>query len=432
MALSLSELLEVWRRVLPEGYTIPLEDEAGGRGIDVVAAMAAALARTALAVELTTQSMYLSPHSDQLRPPASGGAQATGTVDVTRAAPANGSLALHDGDPLTLFVRSPDGEDSAELALEVASAVTLPGGSLAAVPVSVRATRRGFHGNVPDSRGRTIAFRRRSTASVVAATTTAANTITAGGGGDGFDAGMVGAWVRFTAGPNLGTGPRRITGFDDATATVTVDGAALVAGVGNNDLEVVDLVELGVSAELSADLAGGAAPWLDAIGLERGLGRGIAESDASYRARLRELPDVVSPNAIYRAVSRILTPLGIPFRIYESRGVEVVGGAWDVLPWDDQAGFVGLLGRHHFWQGDHFEYQGFYLVVRREGYGDFGAPWDYPPVPGGVHPSDAWDWMAWDGYALGFYSDLALLVSEIEQARAAGVPWLLVLVESVP
>jgi hypothetical protein len=136
-------------------------------------------------------------------------------------------------------------------------------------------------------------------------------------------------------------------------------------------------------------------------------------------------------------VSRILTPLGIPFEILESRNPNhFTGGAWDDMPWDDPANYNWILGRQHLWQGQEpgpFEYKGFYVVVERQWYGDFGFPWD-TKWPGGSNFADnAWDGpSAWDGYPLGFWNDLYRLINEVEKTRMDGVPWLLVLVDSIP
>lgn len=432
MALTTEALLDIWRTVLPESYVAPLEDENDGQGLDVIASIAEVFARVAVSVETTTQAMYVFPHSDEVAPPAAGGVQSSGTIDVTRVASTYGDVELLDGDPLSTLVRNEDGDDIVEIGVEVDGDQTIPGGSTSAVTVNVRSSRAGHHTNVEAGKGRSVRFLRRLTATVTDATTTALNVITAGADGDQFDEQMVGAFVRFTAGANVATYPRRVLSFDSTTGTVTVDGVALAASGGTESLEVVDLEELGLSAELSSDLDGGTSPWLDQIGDERLRGRNPGETDTSFRGRIRELPDIVAPNALYRACSRILTPLGIRFAFYESRGPEIEGAAWDYSPYDDLESAVGLTGRHNFWQGDNFQHRGFYVVVERNGEGDPGGCWDYDPGVGGVHPSSAFDFVLWDGTAYGFYYNVLSLVKEIESARMAGVPWLIVIIDSIP
>lgn len=54
----------------------------------------------------------------------------------------------------------------------------------------------------------------------------------------------------------------------------------------------------------------GALAVLDELGNERGIARAPGESDDSYRKRVAQVPDTVSPNAVRRAGNRIWAPLG--------------------------------------------------------------------------------------------------------------------------
>lgn len=60
--------------------------------------------------------------------------------------------------------------------------------------------------------------------------------------------------------------------------------------------------------------AGGRLGMLDAIGDERGVNRAPGEQDDSYRARVAEIADVVSPNAIKRTLNRVLGTIPWCFR----------------------------------------------------------------------------------------------------------------------
>jgi len=62
----------------------------------------------------------------------------------------------------------------------------------------------------------------------------------------------------------------------------------------------------------------GRAACLDAVGDERGISRQPGEDDDSYRLRLRQLPDTVSPGAVIRLCNHILGPLGLPFEHIET------------------------------------------------------------------------------------------------------------------
>src|SRR5690606_362891 len=87
--------------------------------------------------------------------------------------------------------------------------------------------------------------------------------------------------------------------------------------------------------ELDGPTTGGSHDELDAIGRERLVMRFGGEGDPSYRERIATLPDVVTPSAIFRKVSSVLTPLGIRFEIVEVRGGELPGFVLDLDPLDD-------------------------------------------------------------------------------------------------
>lgn len=433
--LSQDDLLDVLRASSDAEYIRPLETEDDGAGFDLYRAIAAQLARASDAVEVSQQAMYIFDHSEQTEPSASGGAQATGNLLISRAAPTDGDIELVEGELLYVVLTGPDAEVLVEAEIEVATDTTFAAGVSGPLTVPVRAVRIGYHGNLPEteaSGGRAVIFKQWTTKTLSTMVTTTLNRVAAAATGDQFDDGSIGLWLRFTAGPNIGTGPRKILTWNDSTLLATVDGAALVVSAAN-DAEIVDLEELGFTAELDGDLTGGAAAMLDMLGHERGMGRGVDESDPTYKERLRYLPDTIAPNAIYRAVSRILTPIPVPFEFIESRDPNVIlGGAWDDMAWDDPATYNGLTERDHFfWQGDRFQYQGFYVVVERQWYGDFGFPWDTKWPGASNFPDNAWDWGAWDGYPLGFWNDLYRMIDEVEKARMSGVPWLIVLVDSL-
>jgi hypothetical protein len=60
--------------------------------------------------------------------------------------------------------------------------------------------------------------------------------------------------------------------------------------------------------------SGGVHGWLDELGDERGVARASGEPDDSYRKRVAQVADVVSPNAIKRALSRTMGALPWCFR----------------------------------------------------------------------------------------------------------------------
>lgn len=83
----------------------------------------------------------------------------------------------------------------------------------------------------------------------------------------------------------------------------------------------------GLIATHDAKPAGGKAAWLDELGNERNIHRGPGESDESYRARVREIADVVTPNAIRRSLIRTMGD--IPWCLREVGGTKLPGFFYD-------------------------------------------------------------------------------------------------------
>ncbi len=87
-------------------------------------------------------------------------------------------------------------------------------------------------------------------------------------------------------------------------ATILVDEAP-VGGVGGASWRILDWEDdWGLSCTNEESPSGGRSPMLDELGYERGVGRGPNEPDVAYRERVREIADVVAPNAIKRTVAR--------------------------------------------------------------------------------------------------------------------------------
>lgn len=97
-----------------------------------------------------------------------------------------------------------------------------------------------------------------------------------------------------------------------ATMTATLSGPDMVAESGTADWELLDWAGgVGLSATNPLSPEGGAAPTLDHIGEEEGLNRAPGETDEPFRSRLSARPDNVSPNALIRAMNRVLAPYGL-------------------------------------------------------------------------------------------------------------------------
>jgi len=374
----------------------------------VIAATAAVLECLSAAIETTTQANYLKPHSTQTAPPAAGAARSSGTLTVLRVGDVGGPIQLLAGDLLRVFYSGPDGELALGPQIRLAEDLLIPGGAGGEFTVDAEAVRPGYAGNVPE--GRLVLFVERGRANVPGVTSSG-NTLTDSGLPDRFTPEMLGRFVRFTSGPNATTFARRITGAGDGT--VTVDGPVLVASVGGNEVEVVELNDLGLSVSTATALEDGTSPWLDFIASERGTGRVDGESDLQLCDRAFYLADVVSPGAILRAVSRILTPAGIGFELKEVR-VDFQGFTWDVSFYDtEDANFDD-----NRWLSGVCSYNRYFQVCLTSGLdqGDTGMFYDTGAAPEGFYDNGAWDGQPWTTNAA-----LAALRSQLQKVRAQGV-----------
>lgn len=91
---------------------------------------------------------------------------------------------------------------------------------------------------------------------------------------------------------------------------------APIVGVGGASWRILDwIADWGLEATNALSPENGKAAFLDELGNERAIGRSPGETDDSYRERVREIADVVTPNAIRRALNRALP--GSPWSFLE-------------------------------------------------------------------------------------------------------------------
>lgn len=76
-----------------------------------------------------------------------------------------------------------------------------------------------------------------------------------------------------------------------------------------------------ITVAQTADATGGAPPALDQHGADKGIPRQAGEPDSTYRARIRMLPDTVSPDAIKRSLLATFTPYGASAYFVEAFGM---------------------------------------------------------------------------------------------------------------
>ncbi len=316
---TLEEFLQVWRKSMDSGYTVPLEQEAEGRGLDVIAGVAAVQRRLSLAVENSTQALYLRSHSTQTAPPASGGVAASGTVKVYRSNQM-GVCTLKVGDRILVERLNINGQLIQAPEFQVATAIDLPGGSPGPFDVEVVASRVGYQGNVAAGTGGRFVELQGATFGGVDTTVAGDVTIHIDPTlGDVFTSEPRELVFRYLTGPNAGNWPRRyeLVALNDNDDAVLDDGAGFVSSTGDT-AEAVGLgLWFGLSVVFEAGLDNGRSPELDMLGGEVNLGRASGEGDEFYRQRISTLPDAVSPNAIIRGAASVLAPLGVDFDFVE-------------------------------------------------------------------------------------------------------------------
>ena len=218
------DYLSLWRSVLPKFYTAPIEQEAGGRGLDVPSSQAVVLARVEDAANITQQAYFLRPHSIQTGEIARGPRKASGVVLLSRSAPNLGAIVIDAGTRLEAEQLGTAGEIVSLGRYLTTETVTIPEGSGAPVPVAVEAEFQGYTGNL-DFPGQIVRFEalgRAEVPSVIVSTvdgvTRVARAVAPGDAQrwDIYTREMVGRYVRVVqAGdvlvtPNVSSVPRRV------------------------------------------------------------------------------------------------------------------------------------------------------------------------------------------------------------------------------
>ena len=134
---------------------------------------------------------------------------------------------------------------------------------------------------------------------------------------------------------------------------------------------------------------GGRAASLDQLGADRGITRKTGEGDSAYLARCRSLPDTLSPDAIARALTNLLLPLGIAYSTIETWEL-TYQTCWDApatapapfdtttFVYDDPRSPIPFAGR---WLDEEEQAATFYVVLPNlDCFSDVGMSWDNTAV----------------------------------------------------
>ena len=146
--------------------------------------------------------------------------------------------------------------------------------------------------------------------------------------------------------------------------------------------------DLGFAASNPASPTGGRLGMLDELGRERQIARHTGEADDSYRRRIGKLPDVVSPNAIRRAIARFMSPHGWVGEFRDVGTAQLPGFFYDV-PVSDAPGyscawdmdFTARPADRFKVLLDYVDFRAYFMVgVPRTGLGEFGFAYDAHPL----------------------------------------------------
>lgn len=184
---------------------------------------------------------------------------------------------------------------------------------------------------------------------------------------------------------------------------------------------------VGLAARNAASPAGGSSPTLDHIGEERRIGRSPGESDDAYRARIGTRPDVISPNALIRAMNRVLAPYGLTGCLREPSDLDTFPGLFYDAPAN------GPMSRRYAYDLDFttrpddryklaldlVEFRGFFLAtIPPMSLGEFGCAYDQ----GFVCFYDSAPFLTfYDGFAATSAATRIAIWNALDKTREAGV-----------
>lgn len=435
-ALTYADIQAIWQGAVDENFREPLESVGNGGGIEAYSQAWEVFERVSRAVDVTTQAMYIFPHSSQTNPPAAGEAKAIVTLTFTRSnARSNAPLRLAAG---TIFIAHQvrdwgvnEGQDVLTgLRFILTQDVLFQPGETGTKTAQATAEKPGYSYNDPLPNTLVVIEQpgnqfENDLASVIVsgptglvAPTVARASIQSANQADMFVPEHVGQYVQFVAGSNIGkiarikqfyppdpannlgskvdleiaqtaqgttfagtfvagetlrftnggptiaegacfgeqvvSGLKRVTfdtlrgNFGVVTAGTVITGATsgatltivsvifsqlFVAETGTASWAIQDWeLALGLSVTNASQPAGGLAGWLDELGADRNINRSPSESDDTYRVRVGTPADVVTPNAIRRALSRVLGT--IPWCLREVGTTKLLGFFFDQDAYD--------------------------------------------------------------------------------------------------
>lgn len=208
---------------------------------------------------------------------------------------------------------------------------------------------------------------------------------------------------------------------------------------------IVDWLDMGFEITSLEAATGGRDNVLKILGDERGLQQQPGENDNAFRKRAAKLPDMVSPNAINRAINRILGEYGYWGRARDLGGPKTgkrpsYRGVFFDVATIAAPGYVSVFDMYE--PGDLFPVETtmlqlseeesrwhFFVEVPRLMLGDWGPFFDESPsvsAGDGIYISDAYDHAAYDGYPITAYQIYARVHNTVDSLRMGGIAFTLI------
>lgn len=220
----------------------------------------------------------------------------------------------------------------------------------------------------------------------------------------------------FTAAAILGT-----AGGATASITSVVRASALPAATSVSWVVLDWELDVGVSVTNPESFTGGRLPVLEELGGERAIYQASGEPEETYRKRVHNAADVVSPNALLRSANRILADYGGQGCLREAGAPKLRGLFFDVDPDGNPDHAFALdmdpavrIGDRWKVLLDFTEMRAFFLMgIPAFGLGDFSLYADTDPGVDG----DAY----LDGYAITDAALSSAVYSSLVRAKAGGV-----------
>lgn len=323
-ALTQQDFLDLVERLVPPEWLATIRDI--GPGYELLQAYAEIFARLSLAAErLGTNSFILI---------AKGGTKATGEVELFRAGPATIDTPMpgQSGSAASIVSGAPAGQ------MRVQGLTNMSAASVGNFLVITGAASPGNNGTfeivtftdvtsvdvtnaaavIPDTNNGSISWQEVSRTVIVKAGTV----VTTSRGGRDFvtvedvtfqppDTGPFTVDVEAVAEGYEWNVPGQVTAADGTVLEGEIDAIKTL-------VEDPELGDVTIQVRQLVATTGGEDNALAGLGRNRGIQQGRNEDDETYRARLGQLPDTISPDAFERTLDNLLRPFGATFDIIET------------------------------------------------------------------------------------------------------------------